>query len=382
MIMKAFQKVGLYFYILPSYVQAKRIIWDGITIGGKKFLDYVPKEIIKSKNETEMKLTLTNGSMIQLIGSDNYDGLRGTNPIGCIFSEFAYQHPMAWEVIKPILTVNKGWALFNTTSNGKNHAYDLWMMALNESEWFTQKLTVDDTGVLTKEDIDKERREGMSEEMIQQEYFSSFDIGILGAYYSKQLQEAREQNRICNVPIEKNVPVQVFCDLGKNDGTTLLFMQIIGKEIRIIDYYEAQNEEIAHYIRVMKDKKFTIERLNLPHDATHKRMESGKTIEEQFKDGGFRTRIIPKSDLLNGIQEARKVFPRCWFDKERCKGLILALEDYHKEYDQEKKVFKDHPLHSWSEAGASSFRYMALGFKEPKLKIRKESKPFNRFKSI
>ena len=115
MVKKAIEKIGVYFYFLPTYTQAKKIIWDGIDNNGFKFLDHIPEKITKNKNGQEMKIELINGSIIQLIGTDNYDAIRGTNPIGCVFSEYAFQNPMAWEVVKPILKLNGGWAIFNTT---------------------------------------------------------------------------------------------------------------------------------------------------------------------------------------------------------------------------------------------------------------------------
>ena len=125
LIKKAIETKGLQYYLLPTFTQAKRIIWDGITIDGLRFVDFIPNKIIKNTNGTEMKIEMINGSIIQLIGTDHYDAIRGTNPCGCVFSEFAFHNPMAWEVVKPILKVNKGWAVFNTTPNGKNHAYDM-----------------------------------------------------------------------------------------------------------------------------------------------------------------------------------------------------------------------------------------------------------------
>lgn len=379
-IKKAYQKQGLYYYLLPTYSQAKKIIWDGIAFDENgvpiRFIDYCPNEITEKRNDQEMKITLINGSVIQLIGTDAYDAVRGTNPIGCVFSEYAFHNPMAWEVIKPILEINKGWAVFNTTPNGKNHAFDLWQMARESETWWTQKLTVDDTGILTKNDIKKIVYEGTTPEMAQQEYYVNFDIGTLGAYYSKQLEEAK--NRICNVPIEKNYPVEAWFDLGKNDSTAILFTQQIGKEVRIMDSYESTGEDISHYLKVINDKKYIIGRLHLPHDATHKRMESQKTIEQQFKDGGYRTSIVEKSDIVNGINEVRRIFPRLWIDKERCKQFLRAIENYHKEYDPVKKVFKDNPLHDWSSNFADALRYLAIGLREVKKKQPKE-RSFDRY---
>jgi hypothetical protein len=361
---RALIDIGLYYYFLPTYTQGKKIIWDGITNEGRKFLDYIPEEVIENQNGQEMKIVLKNGSIIQVIGTDNYDAVRGTNPRGCVFSEYAYQNPMAWEVVRPILKINGGWAVFNTTPNGKNHSYELDMMARNNPGWFTEVLTIENTGLLDEEDMKQEKAEGMDEEMIAQEYYCSYNVGIRGSYYAKQIEEAIKANRIGNVPIEKHLEVDLFLDLGKNDTTAIGFVQQVGKEIRIIDSLEARGEEIAYYCIKLGEKGYRYRNMYLPHDAYNKRLESSKSIQQQFEEAGFKTVRVPDVGILNGIQEVRKTFSRLWIDKERCKQMIRALENYHKEYDNIKKVFKDNPVHDWSSNFADMVRYLAIGLRE------------------
>jgi len=372
-IKKACERPGLYFYFLPTYTQGKKIIWDGINNDGFKFIDHVPEGAIKGKNGQEMKITLFNDSIIQVIGTDNYNSVRGTNPVGCVFSEFAFQHPMAWEVVKPILRVNKGWAVFNTTPNGKNHAYDLFKMAESDDNWFTQVLSVDDTKVLESEDIEAERREGMTEEMVQQEYYCSFDIGTLGAYYASHVRSARSEGRICNVPIERHVPVDLWLDLGRNDSTAIVFTQQIGREIRVVDFLESNGEDVAYYALELDKRGYRYGTMHLPHDATHKRMESRRTIQKQFDEAGFKTSIVRMAGVNNGINEVRKIFNRLWFNEDKTDLLIKALENYHKEYDDLHKVFKDNPRHDWSSHACDAMRYMAVGIKDSNLVT--DSKP-------
>mgnify|MGYP003997330637 FL=1 len=347
-IKKAFEEVGLYYYMLPTYTQGKKIIWDGITNDGRKFLDYIPDVLVEGKNSTEMKIDLKNGSIIQIVGTDKYDSIRGTNPKGVVFSEYAYLNPMAWEVIRPILTINRGWACFNTTPNGKNHSYDMFNMAEESDDWFCERLSILNTNVLGEEDMELERKEGMSEEMIQQEYYCSFDIGTLGNYYAKQINDAQKENRICAVPHERAVLVDLYLDLGKNDSTTILFVQVIGKEVRVIDSYEANGEEISHYCQELNAKDYQYGKMYLPHDGFNRRLESNKTIAEQFQEAGFDVKRIPKAEINQGIQQLRKIFPRIWFDKTKCKQFIRALENYHKEWDEKAKVFRQAPKHDWS----------------------------------
>ena len=382
-IKKAFQKVGMYFYFLPQYTQGKKIIWDGINDDGFRFINYIPKPLIKSQNGQEMKIELTNGSIIQIIGTDKYDAIRGTNPIGCVFSEYAWQNPMAWEVVKPILKVNKGWACFNTTPNGKNHAYDMFKMAENDPDWFSEVLTIDDTDILCEEDMEIERREGTPEELIKQEYYCSFDVGTLGNYYAVLINETRDADRICALPVMKDRPVDLFLDLGKNDSTSILFTQVVGKEIRIVDFYEANGKDIAHYCQYLRRMKYDYGDMWLPHDAFNQRLESSKTIAEQFREAGFKIMRVQKAHIQHGIQEVRKIFPRIWFDKERCSQLVRSLENYHKEWDEKAKVFRNTPKHDWSSHASDAVRYMAIGMREkaPEDNYDKEAKAFADFEN-
>jgi len=362
-IIQAIKKVGIYYYFLPTYTQGKKIIWDGITNDGFKFIDHIPEKLLKSKNGQEMKIELVNGSIIQIIGTDNYDAIRGTNPIGCIFSEYAFQNPQAWEVVKPILRLNGGWAIFNTTPNGKNHAYDLWTMASESEDWFTEKLTIDDTGLLTEADMDIERKEGMTEEMIQQEYYVSFDVGALGSYYSDQIRDSKE--RIMNIPIEPNIKVETWWDLGRNDSTAIIFTQSVGKEIRIIDYYENANKDITHYIKVLDEKGYRWGDHHLPHDGRMKRIETKLSVEEQLQQAGYKTQIVPLGVSVNdGIQRVRALFHRFYFNQKPSKQLVRALENYHKEWDSTNKVFMNQPKHDWSSHPADAMRTLAVGWND------------------
>jgi len=173
---EAFKRVGTYFYFLPTREQAKKVIWDNIDNDGFKMLDHIPKEVIKGTNATELKIELINGSIIQLMPADIFDksGV-GTNPVGVVFSEFPIQRPEIWNYVRPILAVNGGWAVFNGTPRGQNHAYNLYQMAKGlPDEWFVQLLTVDDTNVLTPEQIESERGSGMPQQLIDQEYYCKF----------------------------------------------------------------------------------------------------------------------------------------------------------------------------------------------------------------
>ncbi len=175
-IQKAFERVGVYYHAFPEYNQGRKILWDGIDKDGQKLLDHIPPQLRKSTNKTEMKIELINGSIWQIIGADNYDSLVGPNPVGIVLDEWAVsdKYPLAWDYFRPILAENRGWAVFPYTPRGMNHGYTLHQMAIVNPDWFHQVLTVDDTQAISRFDIQAEREAGMSEDMIQQEFYCSF----------------------------------------------------------------------------------------------------------------------------------------------------------------------------------------------------------------
>lgn len=174
LITKACQRVGLYFYIAPFYTQVRSIIWNGSDGSGRRFLDYIPQQLIKKKNEAELKLELINGSIIRFLGSDNIDSIVGNNPIGIAFTEFSLHKPEVWHYLRPVLAENGGWAIFNGTPRGLNHFYQLYEKAKRSDSWFVQHLTRDITGIPTLEAIDEDRQSGMPESLIEQEYYCSW----------------------------------------------------------------------------------------------------------------------------------------------------------------------------------------------------------------
>ena len=330
------------FHILPTYSQAKKVIWDSSTNDGKRILDYIPKELIESKNGQEMKIRFTNGSLYQLIGSDNIDSLVGSNPKIIIFSEYAIQSPAAWDYLRPILDVNKGYALFISTPRGKNHFFDLVNMARNSKDWFCEILPVNQTGVLNEEEIQKMRDEGVSEEHIQQEFYCSFNRGVEGSYYGKLIEKAREEQRICNIPYETRSPVNTAWDIGYGDSTAITFWQEIGGEIRIIDFYEAQGEGIAHYAKIIQNKPYVYGTHYMPHDAGSGSIQTGRTLQDVAYEQGLKSTILPReTDICIGIEAVRAMLSTVFIDQTKCVHLIKCLENYHKKFNEKTQAYSE-----------------------------------------
>jgi hypothetical protein len=363
----AFQRVGTYFYMFPTYAQAKKVLWDGRDREGFPFMGHIPREIVKNKNETELRVELVNGSAIQLIGTDNIDSVLGTNPIGCVFSEYAMQDPRAWDYMRPILRENGGWAIFDYTPRGKNHGYSLYQMAKSNPEWFAEVLTIDQTKALDPSDIDKERREGMSEELIQQEYYCSFEGVQQGSVFGRQMEKAEKEGRICGVPYQPEYPVDTWWDIGTSDATAIWFTQNAGKEVHVIDYYENSGTGIGidHYVKVLQGMDYVWGTHNGPHDIEqHHFAANGKSTREQARALGFKFEDRTLKDTgQDCINAARAFFSRCWFDAKRTERGRTALSAYHYPWLEKRYCFADEPFHDWSSHASKAYIYLSIGHK-------------------
>lgn len=366
MIKQAFwHRVGTYVYFFPTTGLGKRILWDGCDREGKRFLDYIPKSIIKGNpNSVDMKIELINGSIVQIIGSDKIINV-GINPVGCVFSEFALQDPRTWAFTRPILRENGGWAVFNFTPRGKNAAYDLFLMAKNNPDWFCQKLTIDDTAVLGVTDMEAERDEGMSEQLIQQEYYCSFDQGAEGSYYASLLNRAELDGRLTSIPLNPLTNVDTFWDIGVGDVTSILITQNVGQQIHLIDMYQNEGEGLNHYAKVLRDKadknSWIYNEHWAPHDIRVRELGSGAESRLDIaKRLGIPFNIVPNLSIQDGIELGRGIFPRLWVDTDNCKFFIKSAENYHKHYNERLNVYGEKPVHDWSSHTMDAYRYMAI----------------------
>jgi hypothetical protein len=370
------ERVGSYWYMLPKQTQARKAIWKGRGKDGLTFIDHIPKEIIKSVNNTEMYIEFTNGSLLYVLGSDTYNNLVGNNPVGVVYSEWSLCDPASWDYIRPILAENGGWAMFCYTPRGRNHGYTLLETAKKFPErWYSSLLTVDDTTdnagnpVITPDIIEQERAEGMSEDMIAQEYYCSFDAAIPGAYFGKEIKAAYDDGRVCRVPIEPSLPVYTFWDLGISDDMAIWLMQPFGKELRLIASYNNSGEGMQHYINWLfefKDKhKIRYGEHFAPHDIEVRELMSGVSRKETAAKMGIEFETCPRpKQKSDSIEALRRLFPRLNFDSERCEYGLNAVASYHREYDEKRKVFKSHPEHDWSSNLADALQQLAIAWED------------------
>lgn len=349
------------YYIFPTYSQAKKALWDAITNEGKRVLDFIPSELVEQMYSTELKIRFINGSILQFVGSDNYDGLMGTNPKGIVFSEYSLQDPQAYQYLRPILTANNGWALFLSTPRGKNHLWELYNIAKESKLWYVSHLTLHDTQHINMHEIEREKTEGiMSDDLIQQEYFTSFAAGVEGSYYGKYINKMRLKGQIGIVPYEPGFKVITVWDIGVRDSTTILFVQIIGQTIRVVDSYENSKVGLEHYVSIIKQKEYIYGKHVAPHDIQVREFSSGMARIDKARQLGISFTPAPNLSLEDGIEAVRSNLSKIWIDERSCANFIKAIENYRQEWDAAKKIYRAHPLHDWSSHWADALRYLCV----------------------
>jgi len=362
----ALQRVGTYLYVLPTYEQARAVVWNCIMSNGQKMIDFIDPALIDSKNEQQMRIKLVNGSVIKLVGSDNYNNsIVGQNAAGMVFSEFALQDPNAWKFASPILAESNGWAMFISTVRGKNHLFDLYEYALeNPKTWFALKLTYDETQHLSQENWEEEQR-SKSWDFIQQEYYCNWNLGIEGTIYGKYIDKMRMNGQIGTVPFQPKYRVNTAFDIG-NDTTAIIYWQIVGQCVNIINYHEDKNKNLEHYIKLVEETGYKNGYLwgkhYFPHDM--KVVDwSGPRFTRVFKaqQMGLQNVIVVEKVLLeDGIEWVRSSLPKVYIDEKNCGQLIKCLENYRFELNVDNQIYSKKPVHNWASHGASAMMYMCL----------------------
>jgi phage terminase large subunit len=369
----AAQRIGNYWHMLPEASQARKAIWEAVNphTGKRRIDEAFPAAIRETTKEQEMFIRFTNGSTWQVVGSDNYDSLVGSAPIGIVFSEWALANPSSWAFLRPILLENGGWALFITTPRGRNHASSFYEGARTDASWYAEKLSAHDTGIFTPAQLEQERREYIrdypedGEAKFQQEYECSFAAAIMGAYYGRLMQNAEDEGRIGIVPWMPSEGVWTSWDLGYGDSTVIWLAQLIGGDIRIIDMIAGSGVGIDWYVKKLNEKPYVYVQHIVPHDADNGELGTGeRRIDIMRKLGMKPIRVLPRTGVDDGISAVRSLLPRCRFNKATTVRGVEALQQYRKKWDDKNKVFMDTPLHDWASDYADSMRYLAMGIRD------------------
>jgi len=376
----AFKRPGTYHYIWPSLKQGRDAIWEGKDEKGRDILKhYVPQEMIAHKDNADMKLTLYaigGTSQIQIFGTNKqqYEALRGKPGNGVVYSEFARQDPRGRDVVSPMIRKTNGWEVYNSTPNGNNHFKAGYHTAKNNPNCYAITATIEDTydhqgnRLVNEADIQKERDNNRTEDYINQEYYCSFAQGIEGTYIGKQLQIAENEGRIGNYVYDESVLVYTAWDLGVANFMTIIFYQLIGNEVHIIDYHEASGFSFVYYAQVLKDKGYLYQKHWAPHDIKVKEMGPDNSKEkralsrlEKAEKVGIKFDIIDRISFENSVDNALAITSRCFFNNQS-KGvrlLLTHLQQWGRKWNEQIQDYTDWERDDVHTHAGAAYRYMA-----------------------
>ena len=386
------RRPGTYWHCLPEYAQARKAIWEAVNAHtGKRRIDEAfPPETRARTNAQEMFIELKNGATWQCIGSDRYDATVGAGPVFIAYSEWALANPSAWAYHRPMLEENGGGAAFITTPRGRNHAkaiYDRFAsMAETNPRYFAEVSNVHHTGALKPEALQESLDEyvalygaDLGQAQFDQEYLCSFNAAILGAFYAREMLIVRQEGRIDPTLEAIDAPVHRSWDIGVRDDTSIWWWQVVGGQIFILDCYSQSGAGVDHYAEVIAERRAEHGWIDgtdfVPHDAKVKEWGSGRTRVETMMQLGLKPQVVTAAGLMDGINATRQTLPRCVFHTRTEDQGIAALEQYRREWDDEKKTFKANPLHDWSSHLCDSFRYMAMAWREMRPVVAQAPKP-------
>lgn len=355
----AFKRVGLYWHCLPTLRQARKVVWDAITSEGQNLIRATfPDAIVARRLEDDMKLELVNGSIVQLVGADNFDALMGANPVHVTFSEWALTDPRAYDFVRPILRENRGSVAFIFTPRGYNHGYKTLQIARALPGAFVAVMSIRETGVISEDDLALERAMGMPEELIEQEYMCDFAAANVGAIVGRYVSAMEREGRLTQSDVGADERIVVSCDLGYRDAAAFWWWVLRRGGFHLAHYDEASGLDAEEWVTRLNAAPYRIDHLYLPHDAKARTFATRHSVIETMAQS-FECSIVPQSKISDRVNAARKVLPRCTMDSDACARGLDALRAWSFKWDDDKKIFSQEPQHDWASHGSDALSYGA-----------------------
>jgi phage terminase large subunit len=358
-----FKPGSRYAYVAPLRNQAKTVAWDYLKNFARPVFAAPP-------NEAELRVNLINDSRITLFGADNPDALRGMALDGVVLDEYADIAPSVFnQVVRPALADKRGFAVIIGTVKGRNQLWELYTYAKDDPTWFTCLLRASETGILDEDELADAQRL-----MTPEAYASEFECdpyaGILGAYYSKEMQQAELDGRLApTLPVLES---QMHCawDLGNGSNMAIWAFQVGEHGPLVHDFLQMAGYYFDDYIAEL-DRRGYMGFDYLPHDARVHAFETGRTRVESLRMAGRKPVLVPKHSVDDGINAAKLTLRIAKFNATKCATGLEALRQYRQEWNEKARVFRPNPEHDWASHGADAFRYLAMAWKV----IRKEEPP-------
>ena len=373
--LRGLKRVGTHVYLFPLFKQARQVIWQGMDYDGKPFMKAIPEALIDRKNEARMEIDLFNGSKLILAGSNNYDGLMGTNPVTIIYSEFSLHNPLARQYLNPILVQNGGKEILQYTPRGMNHGYEVFQQVKDLPDYHVEHLSVeqtfkhDGTRIITDQDIQRAKDLGMSDEMIRQEFYVDFEVGNLGAYYTREISDMEREGRIMPLKADPSLPLHSIWDLGGTDATAGILFQIQGRYVHLLHLLHDTGRGLKFYLdqaeQIRRSLNCTWGHHWMPHDVRqeHQGWEHTESRIMQARKHGWQLQVVPKVNFEDGIEAVRYMLPRTRICKLNGQMILRAIREYQRLYKEQTGNYSKHPLDNWATHIADAVRYLAVNYR-------------------
>jgi len=381
----ALKEPGTYWICFPEQAQARKALWNGINhiTGNRRILDAIPSQIIGRMQDADMYVELNQdytagnkASSIQLIGSDRYDSTVGSGPRGIIYSEWALSNPAAWAYHSPMIRESRGFAAFITTPRGNNHAKTMFDRAQGNDAWFSRLLTAEDTKALSADVLAEALEEyqdlhgvDFGRALFEQEYLCSWSGSTVGAFWGDSMNRAEREGRIRPLEIDREHPVHTAWDLGKTANNPVWCFQVIAGKPRIVDFYQPDSDDLHDWVAWLHGQGYD-GNFYLPHDVLVTEWGSKRTRLDVLKQHHNAVKRVERVSVADGLQAGRTTINEAVFhaaDDERGKRMALGIEglkNYRREWDDERKTFRENAFKDWSEHIGSAFRYLGLSWRE------------------
>jgi phage terminase large subunit len=353
-----------YGLIAPFRSQAKEIAWKYLQLYSEPLWSTPP-------NESELRVDLNNGATIRLYGADNPDALRGAYFDGVVLDEYGMMREGVWtEIVRPMLADRHGWAVFIGTPKGANAFQTLWRSTVNNDAWFRTMIKADTSLIIDDAELE-DMQEDMSPEEFDQEMLCSFETAVRGAYYAEQLRRMDAEGRITSIPIDRGVRVHTAWDLGRRDYMAIWFIQCVGRERRLVDYYENNFQDLSHYADVVHDKKRARNWIYgdhfFPHDIKVHMLDSKLSRLETLRTLGIEASYpLEAPNVMDAINATRRMLDRTWIDPMYCEKGLEHLRNFRADWDEGMRVFKTTYRHDEHSHGARALDCFATQYDDPK----------------
>lgn len=376
---KSQQRVGVYYHCLPEYAQARKVIWEmrNPHTGQERWKDVFPPDLIRHVDNQQMKLTLHNNSVWQLIGSDNIDSLVGGAPVGIVMSEAALSNPTSFAYFEPMLLENGGWSIHVSSVRGKNHFYNEFMDAKKDPNSYASHLSAYDVEVFDKADLDATRKKYMARygatlggALFAQEFESRWEAAVVGAVWGEELIEL-ERDRAFPIKYDPRYPVHTSWDIGSADGTCVFMWQIVNRVPRMIDWFFVKDRGLATCADELRGRPYRYGIHVGPHDVRSKTWELDGISRhaEALKYGIDFTTIARPTKKADGISASAQLIRMMEINvseepvdnpADDCTFVLDTLKQYRYAFDVEKNIMSKVPIHDGSSHFADALQTFAI----------------------